>query len=115
LDNNGIILHSNKLTMFPAYYYDPELPHRYMADRPNSGSDTLARATQEVIGLLAQYEIGDAVGSSDQVFYVVFSRELEEYRELGYRRHPYLEWLGNHFRQRGVRTYGELTIYEFER
>jgi uncharacterized membrane protein len=115
LEPDGIILHSNKLTMLPSHYYDPGLPHTYMADTPGSASDTLALPTQEVIGLFAEDDIQAAVGNSNRVLFVIFAREIDEYRELGYNKHPYLGWLQDNFHQRQTQTWGDLAVYAFEK
>ena len=51
------------------------LEHRYLADPPGSGSDTLARATQQILGLFAEPEISAAVGDAAGVWFIVFPRE----------------------------------------
>jgi hypothetical protein len=112
---NGIILHSNKLTMLPCSYYDPELPQTYMADVPGSGSDTLALPTQQVLGLFAVDEIESAVGDFRQVLFIIFSREIDEYRALGFKEHPYLGWLQDHFHQSQIMAWGDVSLYVFQK
>lgn len=110
-----VILHSNKLTAIPAAYYNPELPHRYLADPPGSGSDTLAPATQQVLGLIADPDVVSAVGDARRVFFIMFARETEEYRALGRGEHPALSWLEDHFRKVNAQTWDDLVVYEFFR
>jgi len=108
-----IVLHSNKLTMFPAIYYDDKLPHRYLSDPPGSGSDTLALPTQQVLGLMAFPDAESAVENAGRVFFLIFSRELTEYQELGFASHPHLSWLEAHFNQRNQWDWKDLLVYEF--
>jgi hypothetical protein len=108
------VVHSNKLTMLPAVYYDRELPQAYLADPPGSGSDTLAVPTQEVLGLWAAESLADAVGPADRVWFVIFSRAEEEYLNLGYEKHPHLAWLAENYRQDGVEVWGSLLLYKFD-
>jgi hypothetical protein len=108
-----IILHSNKITAIPAAYYDSDLDQRYLADPPGSGSDTLALATQEVLGLIADPDAESAVGEAAGVWLVIFPREIEEYRGLGLEQHPALAWLEAHYALLSVEEFGELAVYHF--
>ena len=124
------MLHSNKITALPAHYYakriaetgqaadgisKPVLEHRYLADAPGSGSDTLAPATQQVLGFLAEPEITAAVGEATSIWFIVFPREQLEYLADGYQAHPSLEWLSAHLTLDSVTQFGELEAYHFVR
>lgn len=113
LEDGGIVIHSNKLSMLPAYYYDQELPQTFLADKPGSGSDTLAGPTQEVIGIHAQPTIQEAVGDHRQIFFVIFSRELVDYESAGIENHPALEYLKGHFDGVSERSFGDVSVYQF--
>jgi hypothetical protein len=113
MELEGIVVHDNKLTFFPAYYYDPNLPQTFCPDPPG-GSDTLAPPTQEALGLFAspisQTVASDGVG----VWYVAFERTWAEYRALGYGDAPNRAWLRAHCRQEGpARSVADLEIYHF--
>ncbi len=114
LDEGGVVLHSNKITMFPSFYYDESLPHTYIADPPDSGSDTLALPTQEILGLIAQPDAIRAVGDAHQVFFVMFGREIGDYESLGVINHPHLSWLKEHYSLDEQTTWDDLSIYRFE-
>ena len=73
------IVHSNKLTMLPAVYYDRGLNQGSPRDPPGSGSDTLALPTQDVLGLWAEETPAEAAGGADKVWFVIFSRAETEY------------------------------------
>ncbi len=109
------VIHSNKITALPSIYYTPELPQRYLADPPGSASDTLAAATQEVLGLLADDDIASAADHASGVWFVVFTREIEEYRQMGRAIHPALEWLQEAYRLAGELEFGEVRLYHFVR
>lgn len=53
LQPGDVIIHDNKLTFFPAYYFNRDLPQKFLADPELSSSDTLAAQTQETPGLMA--------------------------------------------------------------
>jgi 4-amino-4-deoxy-L-arabinose transferase-like glycosyltransferase len=86
------VVHTNKLTFFPMHAYAPELPGVYLADPPGSPQDTLARPTQEALGLIASSTITDAVGGAGRVWLVYFPREMQEARAQG-AEHLALAWL----------------------
>ena len=110
-----VILHSNKLTLFPAHYYDRTLPQEYIQDLPGSGSDTLALPTQKALGLLARTDPEDGVSGARKVWFVIFKKEIEEYRAMGSPTHPHLEWLEKNFHLDRSEDWGEITIYVFSR
>ena len=110
-----LVLHSNKLTAFPSVYYAPELDQAYLADPPGSGSDTLAPATQEVLGLMAQADAPTVIGDSDGVWFVIFRREIDDYAALGFAQHPVLAWLRNNFPVEVVISFGDADLYHFQR
>jgi hypothetical protein len=110
-----VILHSNKITAIPGSYYDPTLAQRYLSDPPGSGSDTLALATQEVLGLIADPDAERAAGEANGVWFVIFPREIEEYRELGFAHHPALAWLEDEFALDSLEPFGDLAVYHFVR
>jgi uncharacterized membrane protein len=110
-----IILHSNKLTMLPAYYYDRNLPQEYIQDPPGSGADTLAFPTQETLGLIARAGVEESVGSAKRVWFVIFKKAIDEYRALGYPTHPQLDWLEEHFHLDRQEDWGDISIYVFSR
>ena len=108
-----IVLHSNKLTALPAIYYDPSLPHHFLADPPGSGSDTLALPTQAVLGIRADKSPAEAAQGAERVFFLVFERELEEYARLDDGQHPHLFWLWQHFGLLGQSRWDDLLLFEF--
>ena len=109
-----VIVHDNKLTFFPAHYYDPLLPQTFCPDRPGMGSDTLALPTQEALGLFASPISRTVAGGVTGVWYVAFDRTWEEYRALGYDDAPNRAWLRAHCHQEGeVHAIADLEIYHF--
>jgi hypothetical protein len=110
-----VILHSNKLSFYPLAYYGRELAQEYLADPAGSGADTLAPATQEVLGYLAAPSVESAVGSASRVWFLIFDRAIAEYQSLGYATHPHLAWLDSHYRLEYVESWGDLWLYVYSR
>lgn len=111
-----VIIHDNKLTFFPCYYYDRSLPQTFVPDPPGAGSDTLAYPTQEALGLFAT-PLEEAAGRHRQIWFVIFQKAFEEkwFRELGYEEHPDKAWLDEHYRQVKLITFNDLNVYLYEK
>jgi 4-amino-4-deoxy-L-arabinose transferase-like glycosyltransferase len=109
------IVHSNKLSMIPANYFDRSLPQLYIADPPGGRTDTLAEATQEVLGLIASPDISAATSNADRVWFIIFEQSIRELQAAGANTHPHLEYLRQHFRQVDVKDWDGLKVYLFEK
>jgi uncharacterized membrane protein len=108
-----VIVHSNKLTFLPTHYYDRSLPQAFVADEPGSRADTLAYPTQQALGLFATSDIATAALGHERVWFVVFHREIEEYRAAGYPDHPQRAWLEQHYTLVSVSSFSDLDVYEY--
>jgi mannosyltransferase len=108
-----VVVHDNKLSFFPSHYYDRGLAQEYVGDVPGSSTDTLALPTQEALGLLAEPNMSQAVGSANRVWFVIFQRALDEARELG-TQNPNKAWLDSHYHLTDAISYGDLNIYLYE-
>ncbi len=112
-DAPGLILHSNKLSALPAFYYAPDLPQKYIADEPGSGSDTLALATQQTLGFFSSADMETATQNADRVALVIFEKAIAEYQAAGYATHPHLSWLAEHYSSVEVLPRGDIILYIF--
>ncbi len=113
-EESTLIVHSNKLSFLPAVYYAPELKQNYVADK-KGGADTLAIATQKVLGLLAEPSVEAAVGDADRVCFIIFEQSIEEYQEIGYLTHPHLEWLESNYSLEDKTYWNDLALFTFVR
>jgi mannosyltransferase len=109
------IVHDNKLSFFPSYYYAPDLPQNFLMDEPGSPNDTFALASQQAMDLYPQKDLEQAVGASNHIFFILFDTTLQEYLQSGSPDHPQLAWLKQHFRLAGQSHYNDLLVYEFTR
>ena len=107
------IVHSSKLTVLPAVYFDRSLSQTYVADPPGSSVDTLAPATQRVLGLEAQADIVSAAGEARRVWFIIFDQSNLEYVEQGEIMHPHLLWLTDHYALIEVQSWGDVCLYLF--
>lgn len=108
----GRIIHSNKLTYLPTYYYAPELDQQFIADEPGSGSDTLGEATQAVLGIQETVDIATATAGAERIWLVIFQSAADEYTAAG-REHPHIAWLNEHYQQAGVKMFSDLLVIEY--
>ncbi len=110
-----VVIHSSKLSMLPAVYFDRKLPQTFIGDPPGSPEDTLAPATQKVLGVQAQPDIQTAAGSAPRVWFLIFDESIQEYVDAGYSTHPQLAWLTQHYSLAGKRQWGTLQVYLFSK
>jgi uncharacterized membrane protein len=109
------IIHANKISVLPMIYYDEQgypagdrLPEQYIDDPIGSGTDTLARPTQEVIGWLADPDLPTATQGASRLWYVIFARQLTEGNTP-----KDLQWLDRHFTRVGQTAFNDLLIYQY--
>ena len=116
MESGDAIIHSNKLSLLPALYFDRTLPQIYVADPPGGSTDTLAEATQDVLGLNVVPDL-EAATTQDahRVWFVIFERSLEEAAASGLETHPQLEYLHQHFTQINIQQFDGLLVYQFEK
>lgn len=115
LHPEDVVVHDNKLSLFPMVYYLPNIPQQFIMDVPGSFNDTYALASQQAIGLFPAKDLATAVGNADRVYFVVFEQAEIEYREMVASHHPSLSWLEQWYPQSQLFTFGDLHIYRFER
>jgi hypothetical protein len=109
LGHDEIIVHSNKLSFFPMYVHDRELPAGWVDDPAGDGSDTLALPTREALGLYPAPDIVSAASGAGGIWFVIFNRAISEYGGS----HPQVEWLDDHYQLAGVETFGQLQVRHY--
>jgi hypothetical protein len=114
VEDGEVVIHTNKLTYFPMRVYAPDLASEFLADRPGSPEDTLARPTQEALGIFATATMTEAVGTAQRVWIVVFSEEVEQ-MEATVGEHPALAWLERRFTEVGRERFSDLVVAHYRR
>lgn len=109
------IIHDNKLSYFPSRYYAPNLDQLFLADEPGGHNDTLAIATQQAMEISPQKDLETAVDNVDRVYFVVFTKTIEEYTLDAKQDHPNLIWLQERYGQANKMVFKDLEVYRFER
>ncbi len=110
-----VIVHSNKLSFLPSFYYDPTLPQTFISDTPGSSTDTLATATQKVLGIKAEQNLVSATNGASRVWFIIFTRSIEEFTAAGAQTHPQLQDLKLTYKQELHETWGGAELYLFSR
>jgi hypothetical protein len=113
--HGDVILHSSKATFLPSTYYNPAIRQSYLADPAGSNIDTLALATQQALGLLAQSDVESATRDASRVWFIVFQRHIDAYAQIGYETHPHLMELEEYFTVESIEEWGDLRVYLFVR
>ncbi|MBA4383155.1 MAG: hypothetical protein C0410_00315, partial [Anaerolinea sp.] len=110
-----VVVHSNKLTYLPVFYYAPTLPMNFVSDAPGGSTDTLSRATRKILGVNDAPVIASSVGSAQRVWFVIYQQSVKEYVAAGYATHEHLQYLEEHFILVSQTRYGDVLLYQFER
>lgn len=104
-----VILHDNKLSFFPMYFYDSQLPQQFLADPPDSDNDTLAPGSQAAMQLYPT-ELEPAIAGRARVWFVIYQTAIDEAAQAAHL-HANLARLDARL-QRGPETdYGDLRIF----
>jgi len=106
-----VIVHSNKLTMLPAIFFDPTLSQSFIRDEPGSPADTLAAATQQVLGIRAETSIESATRNASKVWYIIYRRSVAELKAAGHKTYPDLEYLDANYTLQSVEDWDGLQLY----
>ena len=62
LEQGDVVIHSNKLTYLPSFYFDRDLPQSYLIDTLGGSTDTLSPATRKILHLTDQENIEVCIG-----------------------------------------------------
>ncbi len=111
IEPQDVIVHSNKLTMLPAIFFDRDLQQSFIGDEPGSPADTLAAATQEVLNIQAEEGIESATRNAKQVWYIIFARSIEEYQMGGHKTYPDLEYLDANYHLESAESWDGLQVF----
>jgi uncharacterized membrane protein len=110
LEPQDAIVHSNKLSVLPAILFDRELPQSFIGDPPGSRADTLASATQQVLGIRSEPDIQSATGKAERVWYIIYQRSIEEYEAGPQATQPDIEYLNSNFHLKSEETWDGLRV-----
>jgi mannosyltransferase len=105
-----VIVHDNKLSFFPMYYYDQTLAQVFLADPPGAGSDTLALATQQAMQLFPS-SFEDATAGKSRVWFVIFQNAIDEAQG----NHPNVRWMEGHYQRVATQHFNDLVVLEYQR
>jgi hypothetical protein len=115
LEQGDVVIHSNKLTYLPSFYFDRELPQSYVIDPPGSSTDTLSPATRKILYLTAQENMETALTNADRVWFVIFQQSIDEFTAKDYETHPNIEYLNANFILTSKEDFDDVRLYLFTR
>lgn len=96
--------------MLPAMLFDQDLPQSFIGDPPGSGADTLALATQKVLGISAEQNIQSATQNADRVWYIIYQRAIEEQKAGERSTHPDIEYLNSKYHLKSEESWNGLQV-----
>lgn len=107
-----VIVHDNKLSYFPSYFYAPDLPQVFLPDAPGSPNDTFAPGSQQAMGIYPAADLQSAVAGKARIYFLVYQVTIKEYEQSN-QPHPQLAWLKANYRQVEFQFFNDLEIYVF--
>jgi hypothetical protein len=111
IEPGDVIVHSNKLSMLPALLFERALPQAFIGDPAGSRVDTLAPATQQVLKIKAEKDIGTATENANRIWYIIYERAIDEYKAGGYPTHPDIVYLNSQYNLESEETWDELRVF----
>jgi uncharacterized membrane protein len=115
LEQGDVIIHSNKLTYLPSFYFDRELPQSYLSDPSGGSTDTLSPATREILHLTAQENIKTASADAVRVWYIIYKQSIDEFTAQGFQTHPDIEYLNSNFTLTSTEIFDDVKLYIYTR
>ncbi len=109
------ILHDNKLSYFPSHFYDQTLEQSFLPDEPASHNDTYALQSQQAMGIFPTPTVGQAVAGHERVWFVVFTRAIQEYAADQGMEHPVITQLEASYDLVDHKAFGDLEIYLYQK
>ena len=115
MELRDVIVHSNKLSMLPAMLFDRDLPQSFIGDQPGSSTDTLALATQQVLGIKAESDIQTATRNAERVWYIIYQRSIDEYEANGFPNHPDIKYLDSQYELESEENWDGLRVFLYSK
>ena len=109
------IIHSNKLTYLPSFYFDRNLPQSYLIDSLGGSTDTLSPATRKILHLADQENIESASVDADRVWFIVFQQSMDEFTAQGFETHPDIDYLNKNFTLTSTEIFDDVRLYVYAR
>ncbi|MHB8088031.1 MAG: glycosyltransferase family 39 protein [Anaerolineaceae bacterium] len=115
MEPGDMVVHSNKLTYLPFFYYDPNLPMTFIGDDPGGATDTLSQATRKILGVNDSPDIESSVSGAQRIWFVIYEESVAEYVAAGYVTHAHLRYLDEHYTLNSYTSYGNVLLFQYER
>jgi mannosyltransferase len=115
LEQGDVIIHSNKLTYLPSFYFDRELPQSYLIDPPGSSTDTLSPATRKILHLTDQKNMETASVNATRIWFIIHQQSIDEFTAQGYKTHPQLKYLNANFALTSTEYLNDIRLYLYTR
>jgi hypothetical protein len=115
LKPGDIIIHSNKLSYLPLFYFNRNLPQSYIIDLQGSPTDTLSPATRKILGLKIQNSIETSSTNAARLWYIIYQQSIDEFISQGFLIPPDIKYLNNNFTLASIETLNDIRLYLYIR
>jgi len=115
LRQGDVVIHSNKLTYLPSFYFDRDLPQSYLINAPGSSTDTLSPATRKILRLTYSENMESASKDAARVWFIIYQQSIDEYTSQGFQTHPDIEYLNTNFILTSTENLDDVMLYLYTR
>lgn len=109
--DGDVIIHDNKLSYFPAHFYDRQLPQLFLADEPHSINDNYAPGSQAAMQIFPINDMAESCQGKERVFFITYQQTIAEYEALGYEGHPRVTWLLKSYGRCEQKPFRDLLVF----
>lgn len=114
-EQGDVVIHSNKLTYLPSFYFSPKLPQSYIIDIMGSSTDTLSPATRNILHLTHQENIETASANTTRIWFIIYQQSIDEFISQGFETHPDIEYLNSNFVLISTESLDDVRLYLYTR
>jgi hypothetical protein len=114
VENGDVIIHSNKLSYLPSFYFDQNIQQGFIIDPPGSNIDTLAPATREILKLNEIEDLEKGTSNASRVWFIIFQQSIVEFKREN-KTLPDLEYLNNNFTLKSIESWDDIKLYLYIR
>jgi hypothetical protein len=115
LEEGDIVVHSNKLSYLPSFYFDKTMPQGFILDPVDSNVDTLSPATRKILNLQSFEDIESGTADASRVWFIIYQQSIDEFKSRGFETHPDIKYLNASFALTSVENFDDVRLYLYTR
>jgi mannosyltransferase len=114
MKSGDAVIHSNKLSYLPAFYFNRVLPQSFILDPINSNVDTLSPTIRNILNLRSFDSIESGTENASRIWFIIYKQSLDEFIQAN-QIHPQLEYLNKNFTHISTEKWDDIRLYLYTR